>query len=498
MTLPVLILLLYVVSLLGIFLFGLGQVHLSWVVLKKKRLGKKKGAVGAPRVPKALGAPPPRVTIQLPLYNERYVVLRLLEAVLCIDYPKDRLEIQVIDDSTDDTTARIRSYLARLPKETRSVVHHLRRGSREGYKAGALRSALSSAKGEFLALFDADFVPPKDFLRRMLPYFDSPDVGFVQARWGHLNAAKNWLTRLQAFGLDAHFVIEQEGRHQKGYFTNFNGTAGLWRKSCVEDAGGWHADTLTEDLDLSYRAQLKGWRSRYVEEVVCPAELPLLMPSVKMQQLRWNKGAAQNFRKHIFSVLRSKRSMAAKCQAFLHLGNSSVFPLILLNTLSSVPLLWVRQLPTFRLWFDLSTVFLLGYLGIWFFYGVATYLTQQKHKRWSYFLGRFPLFLSFSMALSWHNTWAVLSAWRTGRRGGGTFVRTPKLGEARLGTQTKYLRDRGGGCWVEGLLLLYFLSALGWAIYWLDFALVPYHALLVLGYGGVVYHSLKAYFLLRS
>ena len=276
----------YGLAMLFVFVFSMGQLYLAWVVFRR-------GCSSDPLLPKPLALP--FVTVQLPIYNEALVVERLLDAVTSMDYPVDRWEIQLLDDSTDETSQIIQRYLSQLGTDIK--IYHIRRSDRQGYKAGALAEALPLARGAVIAIFDADFVPPIDFLRRTVPYFEpTPQLGFIQTRWGHINEDYNLLTRLQAFGLDGHFFVEQSARAAQKYFTNFNGTAGLWRKDCIVEAGGWQSDTLTEDLDLSYRAQFLGWRYLYLSKLVCPAELPTNIFDIKQQQRRWNRGAAQNAR----------------------------------------------------------------------------------------------------------------------------------------------------------------------------------------------------------
>ena len=233
----------------------------------------------------------PYVTIQLPVYNELYVMERLLENIAKIKYPLDKLEIQVLDDSTDESVETTSKHIKKI-KELGIDIKHIQRTNREGFKAGALKEGLKIAKGEFIAIFDADFLPQTDWLFQTVPYFKDSEIGVVQTRWGHINRNYSTLTKIQAFALDAHFTLEQVGRNSKGHFINFNGTAGLWRKECIYDAGNWEGDTLTEDLDLSYRAQLKNWKFKYLEGVVTPAELPVVISAARSQQFRWNKGGA--------------------------------------------------------------------------------------------------------------------------------------------------------------------------------------------------------------
>jgi cellulose synthase/poly-beta-1,6-N-acetylglucosamine synthase-like glycosyltransferase len=289
----IIVVVLYSVSLLFIFVFSLGQLNLAWHYRRQK---KEKSS----EVPALENYP--QVTVQLPLYNEKYVAERLIRCIASFEYPSEKLEIQVLDDSSDETVSIVENTIEQLSDEL--DIKHIRRQNREGYKAGALKYGTQIAKGEFIAIFDADFLPRKDFLLKTIPYFTDENIGVVQTRWGHVNRDYCTLTKLQAFGLDAHFSIEQSGRSAAGSFINFNGTAGIWRKSCIADAGGWSADTLTEDLDLSYRAQLKGWKFKFLEEIESPAELPVIMPAVKSQQYRWNKGAAETAKKNIGKAMR--------------------------------------------------------------------------------------------------------------------------------------------------------------------------------------------------
>ena len=266
----------YAGALFFIFLFSMGQLHLTWHYLK----GKKENNSPIPPISKF-----PRITIQLPIFNEKYVVERLIDSVAAIRYPSDKLEIQILDDSTDETVEITAAKVEEYGKKGIDI-KHIRRDDRSGFKAGALQYGMEQAKGEFIAVFDADFLPNEDFLEKTIPHFQDNKIGVVQVRWGHVNRGYSTLTKMQAFGLDAHFTIEQSGRNHAGSFINFNGTAGVWRKSCIEDAGGWSADTLTEDLDLSYRAQLKGWKFAFLEGVIAPAELPVIMSAIKSQQYR--------------------------------------------------------------------------------------------------------------------------------------------------------------------------------------------------------------------
>ncbi len=477
------VIILYSLPLLYIFLFSLGQLHLAWVYVRKP------ATEVAPRQPLVFF---PSVTIQLPVYNEKYVVERLLDAVAAIDYPADRLEVQVLDDSTDETTSLIAKKITTLRKDLN--LRHIIRTNREGFKAGALQNGMGVAQGEFIAIFDADFLPQPDFLKKTIPHFADSHIGAVQTRWGHLNRDYSLLTQLQAFGLDAHFSIEQTARHQSGSFINFNGTCGIWRKKCIEEAGGWSADTLTEDLDLSYRAQLKGWRFQYLEEVETPGELPVIMPAVKSQQYRWNKGAAETARKVFWDVLRSENPWKHKIHAFFHLFNSSVFVCLLLAALLSVPMLLIHQQhPELQVFFTAGSVLFGGFLSITFFYWISSRRTSTQPLRT--FLSLYPRFLIVSMGLSLHNGLAVLE----GLLGRETpFIRTPKFNVVKKGDTwqgNQYVSTMPSlQTWLEGLLFVYFSGALVLGYRWGDATFALFHSLLALGFGSVFYFSLKPHF----
>lgn len=473
----------YTISLLYICLFSLSQLHLTWYY-KRKKSPPREYAVFDP-------SNAPRVTIQLPVYNEMYVVERLLEAVVNFDYPADSIEIQILDDSTDQTTGIIAAKIKTLTG-TGLDISHIRRNTRDGFKAGALQRGLEIAKGEFLAIFDADFLPEPDFLKQTIPYFHDPEIGMVQTRWGHVNKDYSLLTKLQAFGLDAHFSIEQQGRSNAGSFINFNGTGGVWRKSCIEQAGGWSADTLTEDLDLSYRAQFKGWKFKYLEDVVAPAELPVLMPAVKSQQFRWNKGAAETARKNLFQISRSGWTFTKKSHAFFHLFNSSVFVSLLFAAVLSIPMLFIKNAnPEFNALFNLGSLFLLGFFSITYFYWTAN---QQvvKHKPKKYFLKMFPSFLTVSMGLSLHNSIAVLEGLFGFK---SPFVRTPKFNirhsQDSLRRNIYISRKIKGSTWFEGLLSLYFAFGIIAGLYLGDPGLLVFHIMLFLGFAMVFLQSVK-------
>lgn len=340
----------YVVTSLMLFVFGVNLIVFSIRVWRRGVLDPD----GAP--PPIPDATLPLVTVQLPVYNELYVSERVIQAVADLDYPIDRLQVQVLDDSTDETSIIVANAVRQAA--ARGVnIEHLQRDNRVGYKAGALAEGMQTATGEFIAVFDADFVPPADFLRRALPRFDAANVAFVQARWGHINRDYSWLTRLQALAIDGHFLVEQSGRGQAGYWFNFNGTAGVWRAAAIEDAGGWQADTLTEDLDLSYRAHLRGWRARFVESLVVPAEIPAQLTGFRRQQHRWARGSLECAYRLLPQVWRAPVSFMTRVQASLHLG-AYFIQLLLMVLLLIYPLVVLASMeyPQF------STIFGIGYL----------------------------------------------------------------------------------------------------------------------------------------
>ncbi len=480
----ILITIIYSISLLYIFLFSLGQLHLTWIYIRNE---KKQ-----PEETKSLNVYPP-VTVQLPIFNEKYVVERLIDAVSKFQYPKDKLEIQILDDSTDETTDIISKKIETL-KANGLDIKLLHRLNRVGYKAGALAESLESAKGKFIAIFDADFIPEPDFLIRTIPHFSDPHIGVVQTRWGHINKEYSILTQLQAFGLDAHFSIEQTARNASGSFINFNGTCGVWRKSCIVDAGGWSADTLTEDLDLSYRAQLKGWKFNYLEEIETPGELPMIMPAIKSQQFRWNKGAAENARKNFGKVLRKNLPLINKVHAFFHLFNSSVFISLLVAALLSIPILLIKQSNPEVSWlFDMGIVFIIGFMSITFFYWIATkrFYSDKPLKK---FLSLYPRFLIISMGLSLHNGIAVLEG-LIGRK--TPFIRTPKfnLQQNQSWLSNSYISAHFTFTMLlEGLLCLYFVFGIWLGIRIGEEGLIFFHVMLALGFGSIFYYSVKPLF----
>ena len=433
----------------------------------------------------------PVVTIQLPVYNELYVVERLIDAVAAIDYPADKLEIQVLDDGNDDSVELAINRVAYW-KSKGINIEHIQRPDRVGYKAGALACGLEVAKGEFTAIFDADFIPDPLFLRKTIPFLMAdPSIGVVQTKWEHVNEDYSMLTRMQAFGLDAHFSVEQVGRNENGHFINFNGTAGVWRNACIADAGGWQHDTITEDLDLSYRAQLNGWKFKYLEEVGSPSELPAEMNGLKSQQFRWTKGAAECAVKNLGKVIRKKGlPFSTKLHAIFHLMNSFVFLCILGAAILSLPILWVKiNRPVYDMLFKLAAIFLIGFLILAYFYWMSR---KHKHESVLKFMGYFPLFLSVSMGLSLHNSIAVIEGY-VGKK--TPFVRTPKYAlTAKTGTWTgkRYAALKANPLTiVELLLMVYFIFGMALGISNSEYGLLPFHLMLAFGFGYVAFMSIK-------
>ncbi|WP_035715744.1 cellulose synthase family protein [Christiangramia echinicola] len=483
------VIILYTLALLVIFIYSLSQLHLLINYLKatKSTDEVQKFDFSTEGLP--------QVTIQLPLYNEYYVVERLLKNIARINYPKDKLEIQVLDDSTDHSIEKTSGIIEELQK-TGLDIQHIQRENRTGFKAGALKEGLKIAKGEFIAVFDSDFVPGENWLMETLPYFKNPKIGVVQTRWGHLNRDYSLLTRIQAFALDFHFILEQTGRNFGRNFINFNGTAGIWRKECILDAGNWSGDTLTEDLDLSYRAQMKKWEFKYLENVETPAELPVVISAARSQQFRWNKGAAENFRKNYGKLLRDRSvSIATKFHGFFHLLNSSMFLIVLLLAVLSVPVLYIKHNnPTFSGYFNVMAGFAISTFIFFACYYVAYSKIHGKGiKSFFKFVGMFITFFSIAMGFSVHNTLAVLEG-HFGKR--SEFIRTPKFninsGKDSWKGNT-YLTNRfSKNVIIEGLLFLYFGFAIWSAFKLNDFGLLIFHLMLFTGFGFVFFKSLRA------
>jgi cellulose synthase/poly-beta-1,6-N-acetylglucosamine synthase-like glycosyltransferase len=430
----------------------------------------------------------PLVTIQLPLFNEMYVVERLINSVCEIDYPKNKLEIQVLDDSTDETV-NITARAVEQKKNEGFDIIHVRRTNREGFKAGALKEGLKTAKGEYIAIFDADFIPDKNFLRKTLSFFTDENIGLVQTRWEHLNGDFSLLTKAQALALDGHFVIEQSVRNKAGFFINFNGTGGVWRKECIEDAGNWHADTLTEDLDLSYRAQLNGWRFVYLKDFTSPAELPSEINALKSQQFRWTKGAIETAKKILPLVWKSDVPMRVKLQSTFHLTNNIVFPFILLAAILNVPLIFIKNSGSHELYFAVMSLFVLAFISSFLFY-----LYSQKDVRadWRKKIVLFPLFMAGSMGFAVNNSRAVMEGLLSRK---SEFVRTPKFkleNEKDSWVGKRYTnRKIGLSVYVELIMAIYCLVGIGSSIYFAEIAALPFQILFFLGFSFVSLTSIK-------
>ena len=428
------------------------------------------------------------VTIQLPLYNELYVVERLIDAVCAIDYPKDKLEIQVLDDSTDETV-EVAGKIVEEKKKLGLDITYIHRKNRKGYKAGALKEGLAIAKGKYVAIFDADFIPRKNFLKKTLSFFNDDNVGMVQTRWEHLNSNYSILTKVQALALDGHFVIEQTVRNKAGFFINFNGTGGVWRKECIEDAGNWHSDTLTEDLDLSYRAQLNGWKFIFLKDFTSPAELPSEINALKAQQFRWTKGAIETAKKILPLVWKSKIPLRVKLQSTFHLSNNFVFPFILLVAILNVPLIFIKNSGSHEVYFALMSVFVLAFISTFLFY---LYSQRDVRSDWRKKIVMFPLFMAGSMGLAVNNSRAVFEGLMNRK---SEFVRTPKfkvVDEKVSWTGKKYLSSKiGFSVIIESIMAIYCLIGIVSSIYFLEIAAIPFQLLFFTGFSFVAITSIK-------
>jgi cellulose synthase/poly-beta-1,6-N-acetylglucosamine synthase-like glycosyltransferase len=428
------------------------------------------------------------VTIQLPLFNERYVVERLIDEVVKMDYPRELLQIQVLDDSTDDTAPFAEALVERYRNIGYPIEYH-HRTNRHGYKAGALQEGLKTATGELVAIFDADFCPPPEFLNRTVDFFADPKVGVVQTRWSYLNRDYNFLTEVEAMLLDGHFILEHGARSRAGLFFNFNGTAGILRKAMIDDAGGWQHDTLTEDSDLSYRAQLKGWRFVYLPGLDCPSELPVEMHGFQVQQARWAKGLTQVAKKLLPSLLKADIPKRVKAEAFMHLTPNVSYPLMIVVSALMLPVMIVRF-----------------YMGVWHmllidvpliaasFWSIsAFYVVAQRElhpKNWKRSILMLPMLMATGVALTIINTRAVLEALF---RVETAFVRTPKyaIGDRPVNLEVKKYRRRSGWLpYAELLLGTYFLGTIVFAIETFNYLSIPFLTLFVFGYYWAAFSTL--------
>jgi cellulose synthase/poly-beta-1,6-N-acetylglucosamine synthase-like glycosyltransferase len=435
---------------------------------------------------KATAEPPkrfeqlPPVTIQLPLYNERYVVERLIEEVTKIEYPKDRLQIQVLDDSTDDTAPFAEALVQRYHALGHPIEYH-HRSNRHGFKAGALQEGLKTAIGDLVAVFDADFIPPADFLMRTVHHFADPTVGVVQTRWSYLNRDYNFLTEVESMLLDGHFILEHGARSRAGYFFNFNGTAGILRVKMIEDAGGWQHDTLTEDSDLSYRAQLKGWRFVYLPGLHCPSELPVEMHGFQVQQFRWAKGLTQVSKKLLPSIFKADIPTRVKIEAFLHLTPNVSYPLMIVLSALMLPVMIVRfYMGIWQMVFLDLPLIAASFWSISLFYVVAQ--RELYPKNWKRSVLLLPMLIAVGVGLTIINTRAVLEAFFGVET---AFVRTPKfaIGERPMKLEAKQYRRRSGWLpYAEILFGTYFVVMIVFAIGTFNYFAIPFLLIFVLGY----------------
>jgi cellulose synthase/poly-beta-1,6-N-acetylglucosamine synthase-like glycosyltransferase len=492
MVLEYVIIAVYTICLLLIFMYAIAQLNLLLNYLKFRN--KKDNS---PQFDFSNSDEIPYVTIQLPVYNELYVMERLLKNIAKLEYPIEKLEIQVLDDSTDESVEMTAKHI-KIIQEKGIDIQHIRRTNREGFKAGALKEGLKIAKGEFIAIFDADFLPKKDWLFQTIPYFKNPEIGVVQTRWGHINRNYSTLTKIQAFMLDAHFTLEQVGRNSKGHFINFNGTAGVWRKECIYDAGNWEGDTLTEDIDLSYRAQLKNWKFKYLENVETPAELPVVISAARTQQFRWNKGGAENFQKMVKRIITNKNiSFKTKIHGILHLLNSSMFTCIFLVAVLSIPMLYIKnEYSHLKNYFYVMSFFVMSsmifFVCYWHMY---KNIYGGGFKNFFKYIGAFFTFFSVAMGFSLHNTIAVLEG-HFGKK--SEFIRTPKFNIITLKDgwkNNKYINKKPSiHVILEGLLALYFIFGMYSAFIvgdqGGDFGLFPFHFMLFTGFSYVFFKSI--------
>ncbi|MEJ7691545.1 glycosyltransferase [Daejeonella sp.] len=479
------IVVLYSFAILFVLIHSLFDAHLIYHYLisfkKKTQIGYSSDFI-------------PSVTIQLPVYNELFVVERLIDAVAVIDYPREKLEIQILDDSTDETSGIIADKVTLLQQLNISI-QHIQRKDREGFKGGALKHGLDLAKGEFLAVFDADFLPSKDFLKRTIPFFKDAKIGMVQTKWGHINKDTSLLTNLQSIALDGHFSIEQQGRNAAGYFINFNGTAGVWRKQTILDAGNWQSDTLTEDLDLSYRAQMKGWKFIYLEDFNTPAELPPFVSALKSQQFRWTKGGAETARKHMRPLFASKASLSVKLNGAFHLIYSFGFISVITNALLSVPLLFIKEFyPDYNLLFKISSFIYIS-LFIYILHYFVSYLNNTSGSLMQKVIGfilRFPLFVSLFIGLSLNNSIGIIQGYLGIKSG---FIRTPKFNAVDQTKEIitgKYIQPKIN--WLnitEGVLILYFLFGVIQSICFKNYASLPLLLMALTGFSMIFILSIK-------
>jgi cellulose synthase/poly-beta-1,6-N-acetylglucosamine synthase-like glycosyltransferase len=466
----------YFFVLIILAVYGWHRYYLVYLYLRNR---DKEPKAGPPL------SPLPVVTVQLPLFNEMYVADRLIAAVCQLDYPHDLLEVQVLDDSTDETRGIAELAVRRFTAEGIDI-KYIHRHNRRGYKAGALEAGLREARGEFIAIFDADFIPPADFLTRLLPHFANQKVGMVQARWGHINQDYSLLTKIQSILLDGHFVLEHGGRNRSGRFFNFNGTAGVWRRVAIDDAGGWQHDTLTEDLDLSYRAQLRGWQFVFLSDVIAPAEVPVEMNGFKSQQHRWAKGSVQTCCKLLPAILRAPVPLGVKAEAFFHLTANFNYPLMCVLSVLMFPSMVIRYNMG---WYEMLLIdvplFFAATFSVCNFYMVCQ---REIHRDWLTRLKYLPFLMSIGIGLSINNTRAVVEALLNKQT---EFTRTPKYrieGDSDEWVGKKYRQSVAVQPLIELALGLYFTMTVFYALANQIYGTVPFLVLFQIGflYTGLV------------
>jgi len=471
----------YFIVMLILAFYGVHRYQLVWLYYKNRKNAPKWDEPPARFAEGEL----PFVTIQLPIFNEQFVIDRLIDACCRLEYPRDRFEIQVLDDSTDETTMVAQQIVERYARgfagmEPQPIVY-LHRTNRYGYKAGALDKGLDVARGEFVAIFDADFVPPTQWVMQVVHHFAEPEIGMVQTRWTHLNRDYSFLTQVEAILLDGHFVLEHGGRSRAGVFFNFNGTAGMWRRQTIGEAGGWQHDTLTEDTDLSYRAQMVGWKFKYLQDVECPAELPIEMTAFKTQQARWAKGLIQTGKKILPRVMKSDMPWHTKLEAWYHLTANISYPLMIVLSVLLMPAMVIRSWQGLlqMLLIDLP-LFMASTMSVSSFY-----LVSQKElfpKSWGRTFLYLPFLMALGVGLTITNTKAVMEA-LFGMQ--SAFARTPKYAVNKKGEKSqakKYRKRLGVIPWIELAIGCYFALTVWYAVSTENFFTVPFLLLFVLGY----------------
>lgn len=471
----------YFIVMVILAFYGVHRYQLVWLYYKNRKNAAKSSEPPARFAEGEL----PFVTIQLPIFNEQFVIDRLIDACCRLEYPRDRFEIQVLDDSTDETTGVARQIVERYAQGFAGMdpqpILYIHRTNRHGFKAGALDEGLKSAKGEFIAIFDADFVPPREWVMQVIHHFAEPDVGMVQTRWTHLNRDYSLITQIEAIMLDGHFVLESGGRSRAGVFFNFNGTAGMWRREAISSAGGWQHDTLTEDTDLSYRAQMVGWRFKYLQDVECPAELPIEMTAFKTQQARWAKGLIQTGKKILPRVMKSDQPWHTKLEAWYHLSANISYPLMIVLSVLLMPAMIIRS---WQGWLQMLLIdlplFMASTMSISSFY-----LVSQKElfpKGWRKTLLYLPFLMALGVGLTITNTKAVLEALFGVQ---SAFARTPKYRVQQKGEKSqakKYRKRLGIIPWIELAIGSYFAFTVWYAYSTENYFTMPFLILFVIGY----------------